>query len=63
MSAAKQVLVLQRKLTAAEQVINDLVREVHELKGTLTRVYEQHKQGPQPTQMKPMIGGLKRPLI
>lgn len=41
MSAAKQVHVLQRKLTAAEQVINDLVREVHELKGTLTKAYEQ----------------------
>lgn len=40
MSAAKQVLVLQRKLTAAERVINDLVREVYELKGTLSKTYE-----------------------
>lgn len=44
MSAAKQVIVLQRKLTAAEQVINDLVREIHELRGTLTQVYEKQRQ-------------------
>lgn len=44
MSAAKQVQNLQRKLTAAEQVINDLVREVHELKGTLTKAYEQQSK-------------------
>lgn len=43
MSAAKQVQVLQRKLTAAEQVINDLLREVYELKGTLTKAHEQSK--------------------
>lgn len=43
MSAAKQVQNLQRKLTAAEQVINDLVREVHELKGTLSKAYEQRQ--------------------
>lgn len=40
MSSAKQVHDLQRKLTAAERVINDLVREVHELKGTLTKIHE-----------------------
>lgn len=44
MSAAKQVLVLQRKLTAAERVINDLVREVYELKGTLTRAHENNSK-------------------
>lgn len=43
MSAAKQVQNLQRKLTAAEQVINDLVRELHELRGTLNKAYEQPK--------------------
>lgn len=44
MSAAKQVQDLQRKLTAAEQVINDLVRELHELKGTLTKAYERQSK-------------------
>jgi predicted nucleic acid-binding protein len=50
MSAAKQVHVLQRKLSAAEQVINELVREVHELKGTLSKVYEQQ---PKPVTYRP----------
>lgn len=44
MSAAKQVIALQQKLTAAEQVINELVKELHELQGTLNRVYEQQSK-------------------
>ena len=52
MSAAKQVISLQQKLTAAEQVINDLVRELHELKGTLNRVYEQQSKPVQYQQLR-----------
>jgi hypothetical protein len=51
--STKQAFQLQRELTVAQQVINDLVRENYELKGLLTHATS-NAQSSRPTREGPV---------